>query len=101
MDTTFYIVLNIKTAGGFESYGRFFIGNDRDAANTLFSMLKGTDTISEKDVLHMDLMETRNGLPVNIRVINCSLEELTANCRTISKEVFRLVNLEAGGLPDV
>ena len=87
----------MKTAHGFESFGRFWIGNDRQFANTLFSMLKGSPSLQENDILHMDLMETRNGLPVGLRVINCTLEELTANCRTITKEAFRLLNLEEIG----
>jgi hypothetical protein len=45
----------------------------------------------------MDLIETVEGLPVNIKVINCRLDELTANCRIISKQVFKLLNLEEMG----
>jgi hypothetical protein len=97
MKTTFYIVLNMKTAGGFESYGRFFIGNDRDFAYSLFSSLKGTEAVRETDVLHMDLVETIDDLPVNVKVINCTLDELSVNCRIISKEVFRLLNLDEMG----
>ena len=98
MNTTFYIILNMKTVNGFESYGRFSIGNDRNFAYRLFSMLKGVEASSEQDVLHMDLVETKDNLPVNIRVINCTLEELTANCRLISKELFRTLNLETNRL---
>jgi hypothetical protein len=97
MKTTFYIVLNMKTARGFESFGRFFIGNDRDFAGSLFSSLKGSDQVKEEDILHLDLMETKEGLPVNMKVINCTLDELSVNCRIITKEVFRLMNLENMG----
>jgi len=94
MDTTFYIVLNMKTINGFESFGRFFIGNNRDCAYQLFSTLKGNEDVGDDDVLHMDLMETKDELPNNVKVINCSLEELAVNCRVICIEVFRLINLD-------
>jgi len=97
MKTTFYIVLNMKRSDGFEAYGRFFIGNDHTAANLLFSELQGSSIISDEDILHMDLMETVDGLPVNMKVINCRLDELTANCRIVTKHVFKLLNLEEMG----
>jgi hypothetical protein len=56
--------------------------------------LKGTTDIDEKNILHLDLMETRNGLPVNIQMITCTLEELAENCKIITRELFRLYNLE-------
>jgi hypothetical protein len=94
MKSTFYVDLNMKTADNFENYGRFFIGNDPDFAYNLFAGLKGSEVIGEEDVLHIDLVELQDGLPVNISVINCTLEELTENCRTISKEMFKHLNLE-------
>jgi len=94
MKITFSIVLNIKTTTGFEPFGRFMLGNDRDFAYRLFGQLQGSEILSEKDILHIDLMETTDGLPLNIRVLNCTLHELTSNCRTITKEVFKHINLE-------
>jgi hypothetical protein len=94
METAFYIVLNIKTGNGFESYGRFFIGNDKNFAHSIFQKLKGTKEVNEGDMLHLDFMETKNNLPVNIELINCSLEEMSENCKIITREVFKLFNLE-------
>ena len=94
MEATYYIVLNIKTANGFESFGKFYIGNDRDFANSLFLKLKGDEEVNESDVLHLDFMETRYNLPVNIKMINCTLDELSENCKIITKEVFKFFNLE-------
>lgn len=96
METTFYILLNIKTNGGFESYGRFNIGNDREVAYALFKELKGKDAIEEKDVLCIELMETVYNLPVNIMMKSCTLNELTGNCRLITKELFNRMNLNGG-----
>ena len=93
METTFYIILNMKTPGGLESYGRFNIGNDRQKAHDIFRKLKGNPEIDEKNILTMELMETVNNLPVNIHMLGCSLNELSENCRTITKEIFNAVNL--------
>lgn len=92
-ETTFCIVLNTKTAGGVEVISKFFIGNNRRAANKIFKALKGTD-ISDKTVLSLELMEAVNGLPVNIKMISCTLEEIAENCRIITKEVFKLLNMK-------
>ena len=97
MKTTFYIVINIKTIDGFQSFGRFFIGNNREAAYALFSQLKGNAEFSEQDILHLDLMETRDNLPISINVMSCTLDQLSANCKIITKEVFKLLNLEEAG----
>jgi hypothetical protein len=94
MKTTFYIVLNMKKGETFEAFGKFFVGNDRRFAYQLFSRLEGDTSVKESDILHMDMMETVDGLPVNMKVINCRLEQLAANCRTITKEIFKARNLE-------
>jgi hypothetical protein len=99
MQTTFYILLNIKTPNGFECFGRFNIGNNRQAAYAVFQKLKGSYTIDEKSILCMELMETVNDLPLNIKMISCSLDELTENCRLITKETFNIINL--GGKTNV
>ena len=94
MKHTFHIALNMKTPNGFESIGKFCIGNNREASKNLFSMLEGTENVEESDILHMDLVETIDTLPVNIRVISCTLEEFSNNCKIITKELFKLLNLE-------
>jgi hypothetical protein len=92
-EAIFYIILNTKTASGVECIGKFFIGNDRRAANRIFRTLKGVD-VDDKTVLSFELMEAVNGLPINIKMISCTLEELADNCRSITKELFKMLNLE-------
>jgi len=92
--TTFYIVLNLRTCDGYESFGKFFIGNNRKFATGIFTQLKGKTNVNENSALQLDLMETINGLPVNIQMISCSLEELAENCKIITKETFKLFNLK-------
>jgi hypothetical protein len=95
MRTNFYVVLRLRTINGFESYGSFNLGNDREFAYGLFHQMKGREFLNETDVLHMDLMETKDGLPVNLLVISCTAEELAANVKCITREMFKLLNLES------
>ncbi|MDX2045379.1 MAG: hypothetical protein SFU87_01250 [Chitinophagaceae bacterium] len=94
-ETVFYILISIKTADGFESFAKFYIGNNRNFASTLFRRLKGRREVDENSVLTFDLMETKDGLPVNMQLLSCSLDELTENCKLITKETFKLINLDA------
>ncbi len=93
METQFYILLSLKTSQGFVNYGKYFFGNDRQASYDLFKQLKGSEELTDTALLHIDLMETADELPVKIKTICCSLEELGANCKLIAREIFRLKNL--------
>jgi len=94
METQFYILLSLKTTQGYVDYGQYFFGNDREAAYNLFRQLKGDPGMAASCLLHIDLMETVDSLPVKIKSICCTLDELGANCKLIAKEIFRLKNLE-------
>lgn len=94
MKTQFYIILSLKTPQGFLDYGQYFFGNDREAAYSLFRQLKGDGNMKDSCLLHIDLMETIEELPVRIKTICCTLEEVGANCKLIARELFRLKNLE-------
>lgn len=85
----------MKTPAGPESFARFFIGNNRATAYALFQSLKGTTDVDERNVLYLDFMETRDGLPLNLKLITCTLEQLAENCKLITKEVFKMNNLES------
>ncbi|HEU5166234.1 MAG TPA: hypothetical protein VFU29_11870 [Chitinophagaceae bacterium] len=90
----FYVSLSIRTPEGFESFGRFNLGNKRKAAVDVFRQLKGNPAVDEKTLLTIDLVETVNGLPLNLNILGCTLEELAYNCRVITKETFKLYNLK-------
>jgi hypothetical protein len=94
METQFYILLSLKTGKGFIDYGQYFFGNDREAAYDLFEQMKGSETLTDTALLHIDLMETADQLPIKIKTICCTLDELGANCKIISREIFRLKNME-------
>ncbi len=94
MAPNFYITLNLITPDGFESYGRFLLGNDKHEANQIFKLLRGNELVSEKSVLSMDLTEDYNGIPIPIKMIHCSLDELAHNTKIISREVFKRIHLK-------
>jgi len=94
METAFYILLYIKTPRGFESFARFYIGNKEELARNLFEKLTGNGEDLDNCILQMDLMQTRNNLPVNIKVLGCTLEEMAGNCKIIAKEAFKIFTLE-------
>lgn len=93
-ENTFYVLLSVRTGEGFESFGKFNLGNKRKAAAEVFRQLKGDSKVDEKTMLTIDLVETVNGLPVNLQILGCSLEDLTHNCKIIAKETFKLLNLK-------
>jgi hypothetical protein len=93
-ESKYHIELHVKTGNDFQCYGKFFLGNNRKLANTIFRQLKGTRKVTEKTILHLDLVEAKNELPINIQIISCSLDELAENCKVITKEIFKFSNLE-------
>ena len=90
----FYALVSIKTPDGFESFGRFNLGNSRKAAANIFQQLKGNPEVDRKTILTIELIETVNELPVNLHILACTLEELAYNCKIITREVFKLHNLK-------
>ena len=92
-ENTFYFVLNIRTADGFENFGKFNLGNNREAATEVFRQFKGSPVLDEKTMLTIDMVEIINDLPVNLKIMACTLDELADNCKIIAKETFKIFNL--------
>lgn len=93
MDTTFYLVCNMKTGTGYETYARFLLGHDSEMAYRIFGMLKGETNVTKNSVLTIEMVESKDGLPLNLKILSCTLDELSENCKIITKEVFKAVNL--------
>lgn len=89
MDTQFFILITLKTPNGLDTFGKFFIGNNRENAYTLFKNLKGNEDPSEKDLLFLDFMEMAGGLPTNLKMKSCTLNQLAENCKMVTKELFK------------
>ena len=91
---TFYILVSLRTPEGFENFGKYNLGSNRKTATAIFRQLKGSPDVDLKAMLTMELEETVNGLPVNIQMLACTLEELAYNTKIIVKETFKLLNLK-------
>ena len=91
---TFYILISLRTRDGFERFGKYNLGNNRKTATTIFRQLEGSPDVDMKTMLTMELEETVNGLPVNLQMLGCTLEELANNTKIIVKEKFKLLNLK-------
>ena len=96
VSSQFAIVVNVKTSNGFQTFGRFYLGSDRKFANKIFDKLKGTQKITRNTILNLELSETRNDLPVNIQMLSCTLDELSENCKMITRETFKFFNMAEG-----
>ena len=89
----FFIILHMKVRGELQSFGKFEIGNNGEEAYALFHQLKGSSNTDNGNVLYMELTETANNLPANVKILSCTLDELAGNCRLIAKDLFRRNNM--------
>ncbi len=94
MFTSFYIDISIQTSDGPHRIARFELGSDRDDASTLFKKLKASPEVNVKDMLYIEFMESVSGLPLNIDMRTCDLQQLGTNTMLITQELFRIVNLK-------
>jgi hypothetical protein len=53
MAIEYRIALHARTTSGFDTFGEFFIGNDRQAAKELFNSLKGSPDDVQEGLLIM------------------------------------------------
>jgi hypothetical protein len=89
METTFYILLHLKTTDGHENFGKFDLGGDRTMADKVFHQLKGDPDVTDQCGLCFEFVEMRENLPYNIKMLSCTLDQLAENCRIITKEIFK------------
>jgi hypothetical protein len=93
METFFQISLHIKTPDGFETYGKFDLGPNKNQANNIVDQLKGTDDLSEHSILYIDFTEVRDGIPLPIKIMHCTLDDITYNVRIITRDIFKQLSL--------
>lgn len=96
MENLFFISVNIKTRSGFESYVTFNLGENRDKAKAVFDMLKGSLELSDQTILTMDFTEMRDGIPLPIKMLDCSFDQVIDNTKIITREIFKNFNLDIG-----
>ena len=93
-NSKFHIDISIQTKEGPKRFGRFEFVSDRETAHALFNRMKGSLSVDAKDMLYLEFIETENGLPVNMDILTCDLQELGTNTMLITQEIFRLKNLK-------
>src|ERR1051326_6674732 len=96
MDKQYFIELGFKTPHGPEIFSRFFAGDNCKRAGAIFRKLQGNKNINDGNVIFLSFVETSNGLPVDLDMIGCTLEQLGENCRVINRELVKIYSL----LPD-
>ncbi|WP_153796681.1 hypothetical protein [Foetidibacter luteolus] len=94
MKNAFYIILNMKSGSDYETFGKFMLGNDKRFAENLFNRLQGSRVVQNSNPIQLDFVEMKDGLPANLNVMCCNLQQLTDNCRLITKEIFKMLNME-------
>jgi hypothetical protein len=95
MKTIYRVIVNMQIPDGYIETARFFIGNNKDEATEMFELLHGRHLAGKASLLRMDLVAKDNdGIGIVHQSLDCTLKELTENVKIITKETFRLLNLE-------
>jgi hypothetical protein len=95
METLYQLVVNIQTPKGMLEIGRFYLGTSLHFAESTFDSLGGGTDLNKYPSIRLDLLGTSDGgLPACLKSIGCNLDQYTANCRIITREVFRHLMFE-------
>ncbi|MDF2382020.1 hypothetical protein JMG10_11120 [Nostoc ellipsosporum NOK] len=89
MSTEFFISLTLLTPEGPQSFARFTLGGNQKYATGIFNALQGTSESDSPTLLQLEFTELSNGLPVNIKLKDCTLDQLSWNCKYLTKEAFK------------
>lgn len=95
--TKYQFLINMRTHNGYVESGRLFVGNNLANTIAIMEQLKGSkNKKATMPLLRLDLMKSGNGMDTIMESLDCTLDELSENIKTITKETFRLLNLESG-----
>ena len=94
MKNLFLISFNLKTRSGFESFVTYTLGENRDKAKVIFELLKGSSQLSDKTILTMDFTEMQDGIPLPIKMLDCTFDQVVYNTKIITREIFKNFNLD-------
>jgi hypothetical protein len=89
MDQQYYIVVDMKSLSGYLEFAKFYLGNDLEFSNELFSGLHVIDINDKAMALRVELLELRDGIDQVLQTSHCTLKQLKENCEVITKEVFK------------
>lgn len=96
MKSHFDLMISFRTPDGYKVCRQYFLGYDRQFAEQVFGSLKGIPVNEGESMLHLDLMETNDGLLVKVKSLGCKLSELCGNCQLVTTELFRLHAIDPG-----
>lgn len=95
MDTTYNIVISIRTLHGMLEIGTFFLGTDVDFAQRVFDGLQGASILEDDALIRIDLEKKESDiLPARLVSISCTLDEYAENCKVITRDIFKFFTLE-------
>jgi hypothetical protein len=89
MKTEFDLMISFRTPNGFKRCAQYFLGHDRNFAESVFAQLTGSQDQADQAVLNLDLLETDGDVPVKVKTIGCKLSELCGNCEIMTRALFR------------
>ena len=92
MKTSFHISFSLRYGDCVEVFARFELGYDRAFTSNVFSHMQGLSNIHR--ALLIEPVELKDYLPVNFKLMSCSLDQLAVKCRTITKEIFKAKELK-------
>lgn len=88
------ISASVKALNGRIRVADFFLGDDPDFASDIFNRFSGNRD-EEDPFIRLDLVRREPGrLDMLLDRLACTLDQYTANCRIITREVFKRHVLE-------
>ena len=93
MKKQYFIELGFKAPDGPETFASFYVGDNCERVGNIFSRLLGTRNIDDSHVIYLSFVEMRNGLPIGLDMIGCTLNQLGENCKIITMELFKIYSL--------
>lgn len=94
MKTYYTISVNMRTPCGFESHANFHVGSGKQRAYEIFGLMKGSENLTEGTVLTMDISSITDGIPLPLKMLGCTIEEVNYNTKIIMREIFKTINLD-------
>lgn len=95
MEPSYSIEVKIKTIRGYIPFCNYILAGTGSSAEKIFAMMEGSPVNERGDApFQMDLLMNRGKNSTVLATQFCTLAQLKENCHYISKEVFKVLNLE-------
>ncbi len=91
--TTYQLAINTRTLESYFETARFYIGNIEEVAMDIYGRMEGTPATKKLAMLRLDLIKVEGDSSIVIATLDCTLDEIVNNTKTIIKETFKALNL--------